>query len=323
MARRQTLDDTEKAVLEFVELRGNATVPEIARAIRIKGPRARRILDSLLERKLLYRYVHLNVYPLGYFEVDILASLKNNSPDECEKVVRWCIQHDKVSLVGEIGGAYDLKIGLTVRTMREVSEFLEAICEKFSFPFSKKRILTIIELFDFGIHKSGDYRAARAYRTGFSDSAYELTKSDHEILKLLSAAPHLTPFAIAKKLKIPPSSLNYRIEKLEDAGVIAGYRYLFDPGGTMIDFFNATVSLGGVTSESRRMMHSFCSRHPLIPFFAEVQGEVDFIVQIAAQKSRQAIEVVRALQGAMTPLRVTTEIYPSPTLRKLSKYPYE
>lgn len=322
MARRQTLDDTEKAVLEFVELRGNATIPEIARAIRITGPRARRILDSLLERKLLYRYVHLNVYPLGYFEVDLLVCLKNNSPDECEKIVRWCIQHEKVSLVGEIGGAYDLKIGLTVRTMREVSEFLEAICEKFAFPFSKKRVLTITELFDFGIHKSGGDRAARAYRAGFSERTYELTKSDHEILKVLSAEPHLTPFATAKKLKIAASSLNYRIEKLEDAGVIAGYRYLFDPFGRMIDFFNATVSLGGVTAESRSRMHSFCSRHPLIPFFAEVQGEVDFIVQIAAQKSHQAIEVIRALKGAMSPLSVTTEIYPSPTLRKLSKYPF-
>lgn len=93
-------------------------------------------------------------------------------------------------------------------TMREASDFLEAIGEKFAFPFSKKRVVTIVELFDFGVHKSAGDRAVRAYCAGFSERISELTKADHEILKVLSAEPHFTRFAAAKKLKIAPSSLD-------------------------------------------------------------------------------------------------------------------
>ena len=322
MARRQTLDDTEKAVLEFVELRGNATIPEIARAIRITGPRARRILDSLLERKLLYRYVHLNVYPLGYFEVDLLVALKNNSREMSEKIICWCIGHEKVSFVAEIGGQYNLKIGLTIKSIQEVSQFLESVCEQFDFPFSRKQILTIIEQFVFGIHKGISEKEPPTVRVGFCQDVYKLLPHDHEILKLLSSEPRLTPHGMAKNLKIPVSTLNYRLEKLEKGGVIAGYRYLFDPLGRTLEYFNITVSLGGVTPRARKVVQAFCARHPLIPFFAEVQGEADFIIQVAAKKSLQVLEVIRLLEEALAPIHPTIESYQSPTIRKLAKYPF-
>ena len=323
MARRQTLDDTEKAVLEFVELRGNATVPEIARAIRIKGPRARRILDSLLERKLLYRYVHLNVYPLGYFEVNILVTFRNNSRLMCERVVKWCIQHPKVCILTETGGTHNLEIGLTVKSMLEVSHFMEAICQEFNFPFLRKEVLIINELIDFGVNKGATDLGSRTFRFGFSKDSYELFKHDAEILKLLSLEPHIPPFGMAKKLGIPASTLAYRLEKLEKAGVIAGYRYLFDPLGKTVDYFRAKVSLGGVTPSVRRTIHNFCGFHPKISFFAEVQGDADYLVCIAANRAADAIEVVRSLEEALAPIAAQVEVYSSPTLRKLSKYPFD
>jgi DNA-binding Lrp family transcriptional regulator len=116
--------------------------------------------------------------------------------------------------------------------------------------------------------------------------------------------------------------LSYRIRKLEDGGIIAGYRYLFDPFGKTIEYFHAKVSLGGTSAGARKTVYNFCARHPNVPFFAETVGEFDFLVCVAVKHSSEALPVLRALHEALAPYHLIIECYTSPTLRKLVKYPF-
>lgn len=322
MPRKHPFHETELAVLEFVQMRGNATANDIAKGVGITTSRARYALDSLLERKILHRYVHINVYPLGYFEVDLLVKLKKNSPALCEKIIQWCIDSDKVSFLSEAGGRQDLRIGLTVRSISEAHQFIEAACEKFNHPFSEKEVLPIMQLVVFGIPKRKTDLETHALRFGFATNTYEPSKLDHDLLKILCREPNLSGRDLAKRLGVPSSSLSYRICRLEDAGVIAGYSYLFDPHGNVLEHFHAKVSVGGASQPVRKVIHTWCAKHPNVPLYGEVQGSFDFFVCITASRALGAIEAVRSLHQALDSYDPYIELYPSPTLRKLAKYPF-
>jgi DNA-binding Lrp family transcriptional regulator len=322
MTRKRPLHDTELAVLEFVQMRENATVNEIAKGVGTTTSRARYCLDSLLERKVLHRYVHINVYPLGYFEVDLLVKLRHNSPALCGKIIQWCIDSDKVSFLSEAGGRQDLRISLTVRSISEVHQFIETACEKFNHPFSEKQILPIMQLFVFGAPKGkGDWEK-RTLRFGFTPNTYEPSKVDHDLLKIICREPSLSARDFARRLGVPSSTLSYRLHRLEDAGVIAGYSYLFDPHGSVVEHFHAKVSVGGASPSVRKAIHAWCANHPDVPLYGEVQGAFDFFVCIKTLRSLGAIEAVRSLHQALDPYDPHIELYPSPTLRKLVKYPF-
>jgi DNA-binding Lrp family transcriptional regulator len=324
MKNSPTRHARETAVLEYIEMRANSTIGEIAKGTRLKEHVARRIVDSLLEQKLIRRYVHLNVYPLGFFEVDLFVSFIDNSAESVESFIRWGIGRDNVCFLAETVGKYHLKIGLTVRSMSEVHEFVETACETFNFPFSEKDVAMVVELYDFGIHKTAKSSKVAALRFGFGDTAYVPSPEDHQVLKGLSRHPELPPSALARHLGLSATTFTYRIQRLEKAGVIAGYRYLFDPLGKTIEFFHATVNIGGVTASVRKAVYNFCALHPNIPFFAEISGSFDFFLCMSVKRSVETLAIVRSFQEALAPLvrTIDVQVYASPTLRKLAKYPF-
>lgn len=99
--KRRQLSPREEAVLQYVEMRADATAGEIAGALGIRPHAARHDLGSLLEKKLLRRYVQLNIYPLGYFEMGILVALTGCSQQLRAKMVAWCVKHERVNYLLE------------------------------------------------------------------------------------------------------------------------------------------------------------------------------------------------------------------------------
>ena len=322
MSRSKPIQELELAVLEFLQLRGNATATEIANSVGTTSVRARRILDSLLEQGLLHRHIHINAYPMGYFEVDILVKLKRNSQALLEKIIQWCIDDTRDSFLCETGGDQDLKIGVMVKTLLDVHQFIENLCETFDHPFSNKQLLPIIQLVHFGTPRTDDNPDQPTIRLGFTDHSFEPSKMDHELLRLLSREPSLCGEQLARRLATPASTLAYRMRRLEDVGVIAGYSYLFDPYGKMFEHFHAKVSIGGATKAARKALHTWCARNTNVLLYAEVQGEIDFFVGMITNRAMGAIEASRALHQALEPFNPHIEIYPCPTLRKLRKYPF-
>ena len=323
MKKRLTTRETE--VLEWIEMRANATAKEIARGIGSKEHVVRRIVDTLLEQRLIHRYVHLNVYPLGFFEVDLFVTFRQHSDFEIEDFIQWCMGNEKVCFLAEIVGRFHLKIGLTVRNMIEVRDFIESASVKFKLPFTQKEIATVIELFDFGSHKPLKGQTAAVLRFGFGSDQIEFTQDDHEILKVLSRHPEMSPSSAARHTGMPPSTFAYRMQRLEKNGVIAGYRYLYDPQGRSTEYFHGLVNLGGVTPVTRRKFYEFCSKHPKIPFFAELNGVADFMFCMGCERSNDTVAIFRELERSLLGYSPTVdvEVYSSPTLRKLAKYPFE
>jgi len=259
---------------------------------------------------------------MGYFEVDILAKLKHNSQDLLEKIIQWCISSDRVSYLSEAGGEQDLKIGVMARSMLEVHQFMEKLCETFNHPFSKKQLLPIIQLVHFGTPRTEMDPDQPTVRMGFTEHSFEPSKVDHELLRLLSREPSLSGEQLARRLSIPASTLAYRIRRMEEAGVIAGYSYLFDPYGKVFEHFHAKVSVGGSSPAVRKALHTWCARNTNVLLYAEVQGDIDFFVGIITSRTTGAIETSRALHQALEKFNPHIEIYPCPTLRKLMKYPF-
>lgn len=323
--KRKRLTEREISVLKWIEMQANATVQEIAKSVRVKEHSARRIVDSLLEQKLIQRYVHLNVYPLGFFEVDLFVVLSDRTAARIEDFIQWCIEQDNVCFLAETVGRFHLKIGLTVKSPFDVGNFIEAASKKFNYPFAQKFVASVVELFDFGIHKSEKPSKDSIFRFGLSKTKCVLTQLDHEILKLLSRHPALSASDGARRLGVSLSTFMYRIQRLETCDVINGYRYLFDPFGKTTEFFHGLVSTGGVTQGLRREIFEFCRIHPKIPFFAELSGNFDFFFCMAVERSIDTLSVARDFKNAVARhvSSIDVEVYGSPTLRKLVKYPFD
>jgi DNA-binding Lrp family transcriptional regulator len=150
-----------------------------------------------------------------------------------------------------------------------------------------------------------------------------LDKKDHEILSALSNHSYLNLQTVARALSIPPPTLQYRIEKLEKAGVIKGHYYVMDP-----KVFNETpISLqvkSRVLSQKEKLaLRAFCRSHPRIGFITFLLGAHAFEIYTLVQKQEAAYSVIADLSARFGDILESIQMTPQISFAKHTLYPFK
>ena len=61
------------------------------------------------------------------------------------------------------------------------------------------------------------------------DDALHLDGTDHKILSVISAEGRISTVALARRVNLTPSPCAHRVRRLEEAGIITGYRAVLAP----------------------------------------------------------------------------------------------
>jgi len=115
----------------------------------------------------------------------------------------------------------------------------------------------------------------------------ELDQTDRAILRHLQEDGRMSHAALAEAVGLTPTPLRQRVDKLERAGVILGYRATVDPAG--VD--RATVAFVHVTLAGQSYDHhfAFIDRVQDMPEVLEahhIAGEEDFLLKVAVRDVR-------------------------------------
>ena len=113
---------------------------------------------------------------------------------------------------------------------------------------------------------------------------------------------------LARAVSMSPSAVAERVRRLEEAGVIAGYRATVDPSRVGLDVM-AFVRLRYPTG-NYRPFHALLDSTPAIVEAHHVTGEDCFVLKVVARSMRHLEEVTGRIAGlgAVT----TSVVYSSP-----------
>src|ERR1700733_8395450 len=139
-----------------------------------------------------------------------------------------------------------------------------------------------------------------------------LDRTDWRLLAELQRDGRSTYAELARAVAMSPSAVAERVRRLEEAGVIAGYRAAVDPervGLTVMAFVRLRYPTGNY-----RPFHALLDSTPEIVEAHHVTGEDCFVLKVLARSMRHLEEVTGRISGLGA---VTTSIvYSSPLHRR-------
>jgi Lrp/AsnC family transcriptional regulator, leucine-responsive regulatory protein len=140
------------------------------------------------------------------------------------------------------------------------------------------------------------------------ETVARLDDTDSRILEVLQRDGRASFASLARAVAMSPSAVAERVRRLEEAGVIAGYRAVVDPervGLTILAFVRLRYPSGNY-----RPFEKLLAATPEIVEAHHVTGEDCFVLKVLARSMRHLESVTRRIGalGAVT----TSVVYSSP-----------
>ena len=136
----------------------------------------------------------------------------------------------------------------------------------------------------------------------------ELDATDWQILGVLQRDARISFAELARQVAMSPSAVTERVRRLEETGVITGYRAALDPariGLVILALVRLRYPIGNY-----RPFHALLDSTPEIVEAHHVTGEDCFVLKVVARGMRHLEEVTGRIAG-LGPV-TTSVVYSSP-----------
>jgi DNA-binding Lrp family transcriptional regulator len=200
-----------------------------------------------------------------------------------------------VPWVAELGGLYQYGFSLIFKHITEVDTFLSQLIPQGEAKIVELMIVPRIEwkwyppkFWWAGCH-------ATELTCGGSVPAVETDEMDHAILRALSLPECSTLAGLARHLGHPASTIEYRIQRLEKTGVIAGYAYSLDE--PLLDLRRCVflIQEKSFNAEFRKRIFNFCRQHPHVHSLIHCVGGWNFEVSFDLPREKSVAEARQEL----------------------------
>lgn len=111
----------------------------------------------------------------------------------------------------------------------------------------------------------------------------KLDEKDRQILRVLSRDGRISNLDLAERVSLSPSACLRRVQALEAAGVIAGYRAVLDPAKLGVGFIAyLSVGLKEHTKAAQEAFERAVARAPEVRECHNITGNVEYLLRVEA-----------------------------------------
>ncbi len=319
------ISEKERTILACIEHQAEQSIKETQKQT---GLRAHTISYSLNRLKtkgiILGKAPFINLYPLGLTDYTIYFSLPSNSKNSSQNFFDCLMNSPGVSWLAKLGGEFQVGIAICARRIEEVSKLLNEISKNFGNVFYQKSISVRVSFYAFGRkYLRSKSNSPNILRSGlFEYSDVEIGEIDHRILSGISNMEFTSQREAARKLGIPISTFQRKIQTLEASGIIEGYIYRLNFSKLNVQTYRFLIYARGINLSLTKRLYEFSKKHPQILHFIECLGAWDYEIGVEVEHSEDATNITQSLYehfGSEFNSIKTLQIYRH---MKYSSYPF-
>lgn len=133
---------------------------------------------------------------------------------------------------------------------------------------------------------------------------------DRRLIAVLQDDSSLTNAALGERIGLSASQVSRRRQRLEDIGILRGYRAILDPAALGLDVIVFIhVSLAAHSGENARRFRDLVRAIPAVLEAHAVSGEADYLLKVATRTLQDLADLINGVLLAHdTVARVRSEI---------------
>lgn len=278
-------DSKDKQILAVLEENSRSTLSEISKKVRVSRETVNYRINRLIEKKVIGCFLtEIDFERLGFINFVVYIKIKNITEIEEKRFLSELNSSPQISWIANVGGKYDLMVGWLLSSIREFDSIYSNLLSTYAKYILSTDIVIRLNQVKFGrsyfFKKDSKEVSKNRPIPKCIIPKYNLDKEDKQILFLLSNSSRSSCFDIGKTLKIPSTTVSYKMRKLFSEGIIRKYTLLMDPSFLGHQTFKMLIYLNTPSSEIETKLRGYAEIHPKIMYFVKCLGAWNFEMDI-------------------------------------------
>jgi len=307
------LNEVEREVIACSMLDARMPVSDVARLIGRREHAVRYAFKRLREEGVLKPYALINVYALGLTNYAVYFSRSVEAPVDRQDFLRRLYELQEVTWLGEVSGDYNTGIVVSAHHIRELDQFLSTLACSHGKSVLRREVVLHVHNSSFRLKYLANVPAPVEVLAYGGDPVHvELDDLDIKILRGLGDPNLWEHLDLARFLGIPLSTLRYRLGRLEDTKVIAGYGWGVTAPKFGMHHYKLLISERQPAPSFAADFFNFCLAHPHIIYHIRCIGpwslEVGVQLDEPGRVPHICAEISERFGSAIGEIRILTEL---------------
>ncbi len=319
----QRLSEKEMLILSATALDADLPHQEVANRAGCSVGTVRQVLKSLLERRLIEPRNYIDVFRLNLASYVMLFSLDSKQVVKRPELIEALSSLPGTVWFAEVGGDYEFVLNICQGNVHQLLGKVDEIGLRFGNIFSRKIIAQHSMYRDYSYGFLTPEKLQRDWvGTEHQQPILDFDETDHRVLSAIAAYP-LSQREVARRLGLPASTVQYRMERLKDLGIWKRTIYLVNHTALGYDFALLLLYAKTSSADLRKRVHEFCQRNPNVVTLTESIGAWDFELSAIGEHSNDIKHLRDSLLQTFTDELHLVSCIPCYRLLKWNQYPFE
>ena len=317
------LDSYDNKILFELDKNARSTTTSIGKKIRKSKQFVDYRIKKLEEAEIIKGYTTVIDYSrLGYYSMRIYFKFHNISPDQQKELENSLIKDNVVWWLVSLEGPWDVGYALGVENLLDFYEYWNKIMKKHRKFINKRSVVIYTHIKQYPkAYLINEENKDKGTLIGASKDKFECSEMDLKLLKILSGNGRIPLLDLSNSLKTSPQVAKNHLKKLEEAGVIQGYRALIDVSFLGYKYYKSYINL--LNTDKIDELDSFCASHPNILNVNRTIGGSDYEIELQAKSFEEFEEIMNKLRKTFTGMIDDFEFAIAREEKKMNYFPFE
>jgi DNA-binding Lrp family transcriptional regulator len=268
------VDAKDRKIMYELDLNARQSESEIARRVGLSRESVRYRIDRLESRGYILGYITIvNGVKLDQRWFRTLLKFRNLTPEKDKEITEWLMK--KSGWLFKVEGPWDMSSGILAETIYEYRDLIEGFLEKYNQYIEKHEfsVCVIDWICTKDLLIQNKKRTEKPLLIGYArDEERTIEKLDETDLKVLRAVlteARKKTVDIARETGLTEMIVRHRMKKMQDRGIILGYKPRIDLRLLGYEVFNVRFTLVDYTAQERATMFEYIKQNPAVNVVSE------------------------------------------------------
>jgi DNA-binding Lrp family transcriptional regulator len=317
------LSQQQAKAIVAAQLNADSPITKIRSKIGLKEHTIRYALDRAKSNGIIERRYFINLFKLGLLQHEVFFSLSSEERGSREALLMQLKNSESVSWIGRLGGDYQFGINICSRDLSQTISFFDQLSATHGRSILERTLSLRVSLTYFGNrYLAPQLKQLKPLSYRNTAGTVEIDPTDHRILAAITANAELSGHQLARALEIPQSTLDYRLKRLRNDGVIVASYYAFNGAPLGVLSFMCLIVTRGMSATLRDRVYDFCLKNPEVVLMIESIGSWDFEFVIDAFSAQEAMRTSERIGDHFGREIQSLKMIPIFSYPKVHEYPF-
>lgn len=316
------LDVKDRKILSELDMDARQPLSSIAKKVGLSREVVNYRLRRLEQEKVILGYFTvLDTAKLGLMYCRMFFKYRKMGPEAEKELLLFCSQNENIVWVILGEGKWDIVLVVLASTVEKIEDVYDKLNNRFGLYFQNPYISLAFRIHEFKhnyLYAKPDYKELVL---GEAAKAVKLDSADYELIKLLSADAKLSLVELARKLKVSPELVSYRIKRLVSERVILAFRARINTKLLGYDYYKVFLTLQNFDKKNQSGILGFLRNQPNVIYITKPMGTYTLEFEAMVKNTNELHEILKQLKEQFGDILIDYETYFTYDVRSVGYLP--